>query len=142
MAIAKAVSALSPPPHAAWLLIKSEQIDEPPTVGVLHDAGQLTPAKNRLRDLLNGIQKDHNVTLELEGYTKAEMADVILDKAHMLYGYLPPQGRRPADKSGQPLTHQEKDLRLQDMARRLADAVERDASLLSRATIHLDRVAR
>ena len=141
-AIAKAVSGLSPPPHAAWLRIESEQIDEPLTVGVLHDAGQLTPAKNRLRDLLNGIEKDHNVTLELEGYTKAEMADVTLDKAHILYGYISAQGRRAADTSGPPLTHQEKDLRLQDIARRLANAVEGDASLVSRAKIHLDRLLR
>jgi len=139
-AIAKAVSGLSPPPHAAWLQMTSEQIDEPLTVGVLHAAGQLAPAKNRLRDLLNSIEKDHNVTLELEGYTKAEMADVILDKAHILYGHLPARGRPAADKSGQPSTHQERDRRLQDMARRLAQAVARDASLVTRAKMHLDRL--
>jgi hypothetical protein len=139
-AIARAVSRLSPPPHGAWLKIKSEQIADPLTVGVLHDAGQLAPAKKHLRDLLNSIEMAHNVTLELEGYTKAEMADISLDEAHMLYGYIPAQGPRAADRSGQPLTHQERDLRLRDMARRLARAVERDASLVSRAKMHLERL--
>ncbi len=137
-AIAKAASGLSPPPHAAWLQLGFKKIHDLLTVGLLHDAGELASAKNRLRDHLNTIEKDYNLTIELEGYTKAEITDAQFDKARILYGHVPTQGRSAPDKSAPPLTHQENDLRRQDMIRRLARAIERDASLISRAKIHLD----
>jgi hypothetical protein len=70
---------LTPPPHAAWIQANPREIDEPLTLGLLHESLYLTKCANDLRTGLDGVEKDFDLTIELEGYTKADIPDLELD---------------------------------------------------------------
>ncbi len=84
---------------------------------------------NYLRTGLEGVEKDFDLTIELEGYTKADIPDLELDGITILCGVVPnkPTGstRQRATKT---MTHRQKDDQLKLMCRRLADIIQQDAS--------------
>jgi hypothetical protein len=140
-AIKNEIRNLTPPPHAAWIQAIPREIDEPLMLGLLHESLFLTKSANHLRTGLDGVEKDFDLTIELEGYTKADIPDLELDGITILYGVFPnkPTGhtRRRATKT---ITHRQKDSQLKLMSRRLADIIQQDASIVRRAKDHIDRL--
>jgi DNA-binding Lrp family transcriptional regulator len=135
----QAVARLSPPPHAAWVRSAPQRLDDPLTVGLLHESGQLAQAKEQLRAELDGIEREFDLIIDLESYTKAEIADLKIGDAQFLYGFSPSEDHPPV-KAQQPITHDEKDRRQKRLSCGLAAAVEQDPSLVKRAKAHLDRL--
>jgi hypothetical protein len=138
-AIKNEIKDLTPPPHAAWIQAVPREIDEPLVLGLLHETLYLTECANYLRTGLDGIEKDFDLTIELEGYTKADIPDLKLDDITILYGVVPnrPTGstRQRATKT---MTHRQKDSQLKLMSRKLADIIQQDASIVRRAKDHID----
>jgi predicted transcriptional regulator len=132
---------LTPPPHAAWIQAVPREMDEPLILGLLHNSLHLTKCIRHLRAALNQIEKDFDLTIELEGYTKADMQDLDLDGIIILYGVLPTTSNGPARPKGKKnLTHREKDHQLKLISQKLADLLKQDASLVRRAKDHIDRL--
>ena len=128
---------LKPHPYAAWMQALPKEVGEPITLGVLHETRHLTNCVQELRTRLNNVEHDFDLTIELEGYTKADIFDHTFDDVGVLYGVLP-STKSPTRQHATPQTHEEKNRRLGAISRRLAKAIEQDSSLLLRAKAHID----
>jgi hypothetical protein len=140
-ALKNEIDKIVPPPRAVWVQSTIKEIDEPLILGVLHEASHLTNGVRQLRSGLHPIEQEFDLTIEIEGYTKAEIPDLDLGGVNVLYGVMP----RPSDDPMlQPrkkaLMHREKDLYLNLVSRKLASMLEKDASLVRRAKNHIDRL--
>ncbi len=110
-------------------------------LGLLHESLSLTKCARNLRTGLGGVETDFDLTIELEGYTKADIPDLGLDGITVLYGVVP---NKPTDSTQQQtkkaMTHRQKDGQLKLMSRKLADIIQQDASLVRCAKDHIDRL--
>jgi predicted transcriptional regulator len=139
-AVKNKINNLSPPPHAAWINTLPKEIGEPLTLGLLHGTRHLTNGLRQLRSELNQVEKDFDLTIELEGYTKADISHLAFDGVTALYGVLPSSIVSAPQPAKKPLTHREKDRQLQALSRNLAKAIEKDASLIRRAKEHIEHL--
>ena len=130
---------LKPHPYAAWIKEIPKGVGEPLTLGLLHETRHLTNCVQHLRARLNLVENDFDLTIELEGYTKADIFDYTFDDVTVLYGVLP-STNSSIRQHASPLTHNEKNRRLEAISRKLAKAIEQDSSLLLRAKAHIDRL--
>jgi len=138
--IKKEIKNLTPPPHAAWIKTLPQEIGEPLPLGLLHETRHLTDCMRQLRTKLNQVENDFDLTIELEGYTKADISDLKFDDVIALFGVLPSLDGPARQPTKKPLTHMEKDRRLHMLSHKLAQAIEQDASLIRRAKEHIDRL--
>ena len=132
---------LTPPPHAVWIQANPQEIDEPLILGMIHESHYLTKCANCLRTGLDGVEKDFDLTIELEGHTKADIPDLELDGITILFGVVPnitTGSTRQRAKNA--MTHRQKDGQLKLMSRRLAHIIQQDASIVRRAKDHIDRL--
>ena len=140
-AIKNEIKNLIPPPHAAWIQAIPREIDEPLILGLLHESLYLTKCANCLRTGLDGVEKDFDLTIELEGYTKADIPDLERDSITILYGVVPNYSSgRTRQRATKTMTHRQKDDQLKLMSRKLADIIQQDASIVRRAKDHIDRL--
>jgi DNA-binding Lrp family transcriptional regulator len=137
-AIKKEIQNLEPHPHAVWIQTFPKEIGASLTLGLLHETRHLTNSIRKLRTQLNQVENDFDLTIEIEGYTKADISDLSFEDFTALYGVLPDSPIRHQTKN--PLTHREKDQSLHGLSRKIADAIEQDTSLVRRALEHIDRL--
>ncbi len=138
-AIKKEVDNLTPPPHAAWIQKISKDIGEPLMLGFLHETRHLTNCVQQLRKKLNIVEIDFDLTIEIEGYTKADISISHTDDITILYGIIPSQAL-PKRQLANPLPHKEKDRQLELLSYKLAIAIEKDTSLLKRSKDYINRL--
>ncbi len=138
--IKKEIKNLTPPPHTVWIQSLPKEIGEPLTLGLLHETRHLMDCVQQFRKKLNQLENDFDLTIELEGYTKADIFDLNMDDFTALFGVMPAKDTSGKKQVKNPLTHWEKDRRLRILSRNLAKAIEHDASLLRRAKEHIDRL--
>ena len=139
-AIKMRIEKLAPHPYSAWIQGFPKELGDPLVLGVLHDTRHLTICIRQLRTQLNQIERDFDITIEVNGYTKADVPGFEAEKVTSLYGVPPFPDRYGRGIHAKPLTHEERDRRLQELSRKLAEAVEHDASLVRRAKEHVDRL--
>ncbi len=137
-AIKKEIQNLEPHPHSVWIQAFPKEIGAPLTLGLLHETRHLTNSIRKFRTQLNQVENDFDLTIEIEGYTKADISDLSFEDFTALYGVLPDSPIRHQTKN--PLTHREKDRSLHGLSRKIADAIEQDTSLVRRALEHIDRL--
>ena len=140
IAIKKEIKNLTPHPHAAWIQGFPKEIGESFTLGLLHETRHLTNCVRQLRAKLNQVENDFDLTIELEGYTKADIYELKFGDFTALYGVMPSPDSPARLQIKNPLTHREKDQRLHVLSSKLAKAIEQDTSLLRRAKEHIDRL--
>ena len=138
--IKKEIKKLTPHPHAAWIQASPKEIGEPLTLGLLHETRHLTNCVRQLRTKLNQVENDFDLTIELEGYAKADISDLKFGDFISLYGVMPSPDSPTRRQIKNPLTHREKDRRLHVLSSKLAKAIKQDTSLLRRAKDHIDRL--
>jgi predicted transcriptional regulator len=129
---------LIPHPHAAWIQPFPREAGDPLTLGLLHETRHLTNCVRQLRTKLNKVEKEFNLTIELEGYTKADLLDLDLHESTPLYGVMPSLHYHFRKQIKGPLTHRESDRRMLAPSHKLAKAIQQDTSLLRRAKKHID----
>jgi predicted transcriptional regulator len=138
--IKKEIKGLTPHPHAAWIQAFPKEIGEPLTLGLLHETRHLTNCVRQLRTKLDKVENDFDLTIELEGYTKADIFNLTFNDITALYGIMPSPDSPKRHQAKHPLTHLEKDRRLHVLSHNLARAIEQDTSLIRRAREHVDRL--
>jgi len=139
-AIKREIKNLTPHPYTAWIQRFPKEIGEPLTLGLLHETRHLTNCVRQLRTKLNQIENDFDLTIELEGYTKADISELKFGDFTVLYGVMPSPDSPARHQIKNPLTHREKDQRLHVLSSKLAKAIEQDTSLLRAAKEHIDRL--
>jgi predicted transcriptional regulator len=140
-ALKKEIDNLSPPPQAVWIQALPRKIDEPLTLGMFHESLHLSKCIRQLRAGLHQVEQDFDLTIELEGHTKADIPDLTLGGVTAIYGVLPKTSNDTAQQRVKKiLTHGEKNRQLKTLCKSLANAIEKDTSLIRRAKDHIDRL--
>ena len=138
----RAVASLVPPPHAAWIKQVPQHPGDPLTIGLLHSSRDLAQGVRDLRTRLRLVENELNITIELEGYTRADLLDTDVTGATLVYGCLPSFESNAVRQRNGPLPHADKERRLEKLSEKLARLIEQDPSLLRRAKDHIRRLLR
>ena len=128
---------LAPAPRSVWIHRFPFQLGDPLEVGVLGESAEISTTTLDARKRFAEIEKKFDVTIEISGYTRADLPDLVLEKITLLAGTppVPP----PVDPSGwRPESHRDLDQRSLDWSRSLVSLIEEDPSLIHRARTHLD----
>jgi hypothetical protein len=138
--IKKEIKNLMPHPRAAWIQSFPEELDTPLTIGLLHETRHLTNCVRKLRTQLNQVENVFDLTIEIEGYTQADISDLSFEGITALYGVLPQPNSHIRKQTKNPMTHREKDQSLHRFSHKIAEAIEQDASIVRRAIEYIDRL--
>jgi predicted transcriptional regulator len=131
-----------PYPRSAWIQELPNEYGDPLVIGVLHETRHLANYIHRLRTQLNRIERNFDITIELKGYTKADVPDLNGDKVTLLFGIMPFPDKQNLKMPTKPSTHKEKDQHMLEISYKLAEAIENDTSLVRRAKEHVQRMLR
>jgi hypothetical protein len=131
---------LVPYAHAAWIQDFPDEFGDPMILGVLHETKHLSDYIQRLQKQLYQVERDFDLTIEVNGYTKADLPDLEADKVTPLYGVLPFPEEYSRKMYATPLTHEQKDQQMLKLSRKLAKAIDLDTSLVRRAKEHVQRM--
>lgn len=141
-AVKAEIGKLVPHALAAWIQNFPKDFDDPLLIGVLHETRRLADYTERLQKRLHRIETDFDLTIEVIGYTKADLPGLSAGEVSPLYGVLPFPDRFRRYISASNASHLDKDQRMIAISRRLAEAVQRDTSLVQRAKEHSRRLLR
>jgi predicted transcriptional regulator len=136
-AIKDQIKNLTPYACAVWIHDFPNDFGDPMVLGVLHDTKRLTNYIHLLKKCLNQIERKYDLTIEVNGYTKADLPNLDADQVALLYGVIPFSDRFSRELSTTFLTHGEKDQQIMELSFRLSIAIERDPSLVRRAREHV-----
>ena len=138
--IKEEIEKLSPYPHAVWVQEFPREYGEPLVIGLLHETRCLSSYIQQLRTALNRVEPKFDLTLEVSGYTKADIPRFGGDEVTLLYGIMPFPDKYSREMHAKPLTHKEKDQYMLELSHKLAEAIENDTSLVRRAKEHVQRM--
>jgi len=139
-AIKDEIKKLVPYARAGWIQDFPNEFRDPMILGVLHETKHLANYIQRLQKQIFQIERDFDLTIEVSGYTKADLPDLEADKVTPLYGVMPFPDNYSRNMYATPLTHEEKDQLMLTLSRKIATAIERDSSLVLRAKEHVQRM--
>ncbi len=139
-AIKKELEKPTPYPRSAWIQELPDEYGDPLVIGVLHETKRLANYIHRLRTHLNRVERTFDITIEIKGYTKADIPDLGADKVTLLFGIMPFPDKYSRELHTKPSTHQEKDRQMLALSHQLAEAIENDPSLVRRAKEHVLRM--
>jgi predicted transcriptional regulator len=122
-----------PYPRSAWIQELPNEYGDPLVIGVLHETKRLANYIHRLRTQLNRVERNFDLTIELYGYTKADVPRLNADEVTLLFGIMPFPDKYILEMHTKPSTHKEKDLHMLELSHKLAEAIENDTSLVRRA---------
>jgi predicted transcriptional regulator len=129
-----------PYPHSAWIQELPNEYGDPLVIGVLHETKRLANFIHRLRTQLNQVERNFDLTIEVNGYTKADVPNLNADEVTLLFGIMPFPDKYSREMHAKPSTHKEKDQHMLELSRKLAEAIEHDTSLVRRAKEHVQRM--
>jgi predicted transcriptional regulator len=129
-----------PYPRSAWIQKLPNEYGDPMVIGVLQETKRLTNYIHRLRTQLHQVERNFDLTIEVNGYTKADVPSLNADEVTLLYGIMPFPDKYRREMPAKPLTHKEKNQHMLELSRKLAEAIEHDISLVRRAKEHVQRM--
>lgn len=129
--IRKAIEQL-PEIQAAWAGALPMGVGAPLQINLLTDARSSTYLGEQLRSRLAGIEREFDLIIEIALFTRADLPDNLPENVDLLAGYHD-TGRRTSDT-----THAERDARTARYSEEIAKMIDRDPSLIKRASRYLD----
>ena len=139
-AIKEAIEKVVPYPHSSWIQEFPSEFGDPMIMGILHETKHLANYRPLLRKELRQIEQDFDLTIEVNGYTKADLPNLEADEVTSLFGFLPFSERHMQNTYPALGTHADKDARTLELSRKLAEAIEHDTSIIRRAKEHVQRM--
>jgi predicted transcriptional regulator len=134
------IGKLVPYARAAWIQDSPTELGDPMLIGVLHETKRLANYIERLQKRLYQVEFDFDLTIEVNGYTKADLPNLEADNVSPLYGVLPFPDTYNRKLYATSLTHEEKDKQMLELSCKLAEAIEQDTSLIQRAKEHIQHM--
>jgi predicted transcriptional regulator len=134
------IGKLSPYTHSAWVQEFPREYGEPLVIALLHETRHLSNHIRQLQTALNRVERKFDLTIEVSGYTKADIPPFGADEVTPLYGIIPFPDKYRREIHAKPLTHKEKNKNMLELSRKLAEAIEHDISLVKRAKEHVQRM--
>jgi hypothetical protein len=139
-AIKGKIAKLIPYAKAAWIQDCPIVFGDPMLIGVLHETKPLAHYIEQLQKQLYQIEQNYDLTIEVNGYTKADLPRLEANEVIPLYGVLPFPDKYSREMYAKPMTHEEKDRQILELSRKLAEAIQRDTSLVRRAKEYIQRI--
>lgn len=130
---------LSPPARSAWIHGLPLQLGDPLEVSVLADSAHISATTSDARQRFARIEKKFDITIEISGYTRADLPEMDFDSITLLAG-IPPVTPSLRSTSWRPQSHRDLDERASDWSKALVSLIKDDPSLVRRARAHLDRL--
>jgi hypothetical protein len=127
---------VSPPPESLWISRWPDRLGEPVEIALLATSQSLSASLRNFRHAVTDIEARFDVTIELLGYTRADLPDVRAEGTTFLAG-APVLPRRP-EREG--LSHADVDRRSLRFSQAIADLIRDDPSLIVRARRHIEQV--
>jgi predicted transcriptional regulator len=141
-AIKNKIEKLVPYAHAAWIHEFPDEFGDPMIMGILHETKHLSSYVHCLRKQLQQVERNFDLTIEVNGYTKADLPGLKTDDVTPLYGVMPLANKQGHVLYVPPVTHEQRDQRMLELSHRLAEAIVLDTSLVRRAKEHVQRMLR
>lgn len=120
--------------QAAWIDLIASAANATLHIGILSDTRSLAHLGEQVRQRINEIEREFDVTIEVRMLSRADLPDFALDEIQMLLGFL------DNNESGVAGTHAEKDQRALEFSLAIARLLNSDPTLIVRAVRHLDLV--
>ena len=127
---------VSPPPESLWISRWPDRLGEPLEISLLATSQSLSASLRNFRRALTGVETGFDVTIELHGYTRADLPNVRPEETTFLAG-APVLPRRP-ERGG--LSHADLDERSLRFSQAIVDLIRDDPSLIARARRHIEQV--
>lgn len=123
--------------RVAWLEVLPEEVWEPLEIGLVTDSASLGWLKTEVRRRLLDIEQEFDMTIEVRGFSGADMPPVSSDDVTLLAGVPPFQWTQ----KHAPLTfHGQRERRALRLSEAIAELLREDPSIVRRAERHLERV--
>lgn len=145
-AIGKAAQELIPPPRSVWMqgpvADGTDKPGVPLTVGVLASGGDLESTLEALREKIAEMEKQQDVTVEVRGFSKADLSTVSVQERSEIMRAIPLWGPPPTafieespseTPRSRKRTHGSLDARSLALATKIAQKLREDPSLIERA---------
>jgi predicted transcriptional regulator len=139
-AIKDRIEKVVPYPLSAWIQKLPSEFGDPMIMGILNKTKHLASYIERLQKELHQIEQEFDLTIEVNGYTKADLPNLEADKVSLLYGFLPFLDNSSQETYAKSMTHEKRDQRMLELSHKLAEAIEHDTSLVRRAKEHVQRM--
>ena len=139
-AIKDRIEKVVPYPLSAWIQKLPSEFGDPMIMGILNKTKHLANYIERLQKELHQIEQEFDLTIEVNGYTKADLPNLEADKVSLLYGFLPFLDNSSQETYAKSMTHEKRDQRMLELSHKLAEAIEHDTSLVRRAKEHVQRM--
>ncbi|HPF98491.1 MAG TPA: winged helix-turn-helix domain-containing protein [Kiritimatiellia bacterium] len=130
---------LSPSPQSVWIRNLPLQLGDPLEIGILGESAHTSATTSDARRRFAGIEQKFDVTIEVSGYTRADLPDLNPQTLLLLAG-VPPVTPPARAASWKPNSHRDLDERSSAWSKALVSAIEDDPSLIRRARAYLDRL--
>ena len=118
--------------QVAWVEASPSRPGDPFHVGILSDSRSLDYLGEQVRQRINEIETDFELTIETRLYSPADVPDVSWTEVELLAGHA---GQSSIDGRR---THFDRTVRASQISQRIADMIPRDPTLLVRALRYLD----
>lgn len=151
-AVKRVAESLVAPPIAIWLegavATGADQIGDPLIVSVLDNSRSLEKTTESLRIKLTRIEQQFDIAIEVRSRTHADLDALPVEDTETLFEAVPLLGVPPAGmltryrdlwRARNISTHADHDIRALDFGRAVADAINKDPSLIADARRYIDR---
>lgn len=139
-AIKNKIEKLTPYARAVWIQNFPDEFGDPLIVGVLHETKCLANYIHQLQKHLYQTEQNFDLTIEVNGYTLADIPNLEANQVALLYGVIPFPDRLSRKLYTRTITHEEKDQQIMELSHRLSKAIECDTSLVRKAKEHIQRI--
>lgn len=136
--IRKKIRMLEHSPRSVWIQESPQKSGDSLNLGFSQKVRYISKTFQDFRDSLTEIEKEYDTTIELHGYTKAELINLPMDNITLLHG-IPPKLKDMEPASKKVKTHKELDQDSMNRSRNLSLLIEEDPSLIFRAKNYLDQ---
>jgi DNA-binding MarR family transcriptional regulator len=128
------------PPRSVWIESYPLEHEDPIVLGVIHQTRFLSIFVNQFRKELQTVEEKFDITIEVLGYTKADIPELPVRDIKLLYGLPPYRENNIINIISKNMHHQNVDENLLKVCRVLASFIERDTSLVRRARRHVKKL--
>ena len=128
---------LFPAPRSVWIHSFPIQLGDPLEIGVLGESSHVSTITSDARQRFAQIEQKFDITIEISGYTRADLPDLVFEKIILLAGS-PPVAPAANPSGWKPESHRDLDNRSSNWTRALISLLEDDPSLIRRARAYLD----
>ncbi len=134
-----AVNELTPPVQSAWIHRPGNNVLTKVTLGFIGSSTHLALQQSELRENVSEIEMQFDLTIDIAASTRADVPEVDTNGVQLLTGFAIWEAGKG---TAAPTSHEALNERTLRRARRIAHLVEKDPTLISRASHHLRRVLR